>query len=193
MRYKISEYAKLKRVQYRTVWNWVKAGKVKSERTETGGVIIIDDGDNAKSETLIAIYCRVSSSENKTNLDTQAERLISYANARGYKVAKVIKEVGSGVNDQRPKLITLLKDPSLNVIIVEHKDRLTRFGFNYLQTLLAMQNRRIEVVNNIDNPKDDLMADFTAIITSFCARLYGLRRTKRKTEQLIKELEKDHV
>lgn len=193
MRYKISEYAKLKRVQYRTVWNWVKAGKVKSERTETGGVIIIDDGDNLMPKTLVAIYCRVSSGENKINLDTQAERLISYANARGYKVAKVIKEVGSGVNDQRPKLTALLKDPSLNVIIVEHKDRLTRFGFNYLETLLALQNRRIEVVNNTDNPKDDLMADFTAIITYFCARLYGLRQTKHKTEQLIKELEKDHV
>lgn len=76
MRYKISEYAKLKRVQYRTVWNWVKAGKVKSERTETGGVIIIDDGDdNVMPKTLVAIYCRVSSGENKINLDTQAKRL----------------------------------------------------------------------------------------------------------------------
>lgn len=191
MRYKISEYAKLKRVQYRTVWNWVKAGKVKSERTETGGVLIIDDGDNMVSKTLVAIYCRVSSSESKADLDSQAERLISYANARGYKVAKVIKEVGSGVNDSRPKLLALLKDPSLNLIIVEHKDRLTRFGFNYLETLLAMQNRKIDVVNNSENPKDDLMADFTAIITSFCVRLYGLRRTKRKTEQLIKSLEQD--
>ncbi len=190
MKYKISEYARLKRVQYRTVWNWVQAGKVKSERTKTGGVIVIDDGDSEKSEIAVAIYCRVSSSENKANLEAQAERLINYANACGYKVAKVIKEIGSGVNDNRPKLIAMLKDPSLNLIIVEHKDRLTRFGFNYIQTLLAMQNRRIDVVNNSESPKDDLIADFTAIITSFCARIYGLRRTKRKTEQLIKELQK---
>ncbi|WP_066803279.1 IS607 family transposase [Moraxella oblonga] len=193
MRYKISEYAKIKKVQYRTVWNWVKAGKVKSERTETGGVIIVDDGDGVMSKTLVAIYCRVSSSENKSNLDSQADRLISYANARGYQVAKVIKEVGSGVNDNRPKLVALLKDPSLNLIIVEHKDRLTRFGFNYLETLLDMQNRKIEVVNQVDSPRDDLMADFTAIITSFCARLYGLRCTKRKTKQLIKSLEQDQT
>ena len=71
----------------------------------------------------------------KTNVDSQAERLISYANARGYKVGKVIKEVGSGVNDSHPKLIVLLKDLSLNLIIVEHKDRLTRFGFNYIRNL----------------------------------------------------------
>lgn len=190
MKYKISEYAKIKKVQYRTVWNWVKAGKVKSERTETGGVLIIDDIQDELAQTNVCIYCRVSSNENKSNLDSQADRLIAYANARGYQVAKVIKEVGSGLNDNRPKLVTLLKNPSFNLIIVEHKDRLTRFGFNYLETLLTMQNRRIEVVNNIENPKEDLIADFTAIITSFCARIYGLRRTKRKTEQLIKELEK---
>lgn len=191
MKYKISEYAKIKKVQYRTVWNWVKAGKVKSERTETGGVLIVDDIQDELVTTNVCIYCRVSSSENKSNLDSQADRLIAYANARGYQVTKVIKEVGSGLNDNRPKLVALLKDPSLNLIIVEHKDRLTRFGFNYLETLLQMQNRKIEVVNQVDSPRDDLMADFTAIITSFCTRLYGLRRTKRKTEQLIRELEKN--
>lgn len=190
MKYKISEYAKIKKVQYRTVWNWVKAGKVKSERTETGGVLVIDDIQEELVQTHVCVYCRVSSSENKSNLDSQADRLVAYANARGYQVGRVVKEVGSGLNDTRPKLQAILRDPSINLIIVEHKDRLTRFGFAYLQTLLEMQNRKIEVVNQTENPREDLMADFTAIITSFCARLYGLRRTKRKTEQLIRELEK---
>lgn len=95
MKYKISEYAKIKKVQYRTVWNWVKAGKVKSERTETGGVLIIDDIQDELITTNVCIYCRVSSSENKSNLDSQADRLIAYANARGYQVTKVIKEVGA--------------------------------------------------------------------------------------------------
>lgn len=190
MKYKISEYAKIKKVQYRTVWNWVKAGKVKSERTETGGVLVIDDIQEELVQTHVCVYCRVSSSENKSNLDSQADRLVAYANARGYQVGRVVKEVGSGLNDARPKLQAILRDPSINLIIVEHKDRLTRFGFAYLQTLLEMQNRKIEVVNQTENPREDLMADFTAIVTSFCARLYGLRRTKRKTEQLIRELEK---
>jgi predicted site-specific integrase-resolvase len=74
------------------------------------------------------------------------------------------------------------------VIVVEHKDRLTRFGYNYLEQLLKMQDRRIEVINLAENGKEDLIQDFVSIVTSFCARLYGQRRSKRKTERLIAEL-----
>ena len=187
MKYKISEYAKLNHVQYRTVWNWINKGKVKIERTKTGRVLIVVD-EPVKDQT-VAVYARVSSSENKDNLERQAQRLIDYANAKGYKVEKVVKEIGSGLNDNRPKLQSLLADKSINLILVEHKDRLTRFGFNYIQTLLANSNRTVEVVNNLESPKEDLIADFTSVITSFCAKIYGQRRSKRKTEQLIKDLE----
>lgn len=187
MKYKISEYAKLNHVQYRTVWNWINKGKVKIERTKTGRVLIVVD-EPVKDQT-VAVYARISSSENKDNLERQAQRLIDYANAKGYKVEKVVKEIGSGLNDNRPKLQSLLADKSINLILVEHKDRLTRFGFNYIQTLLANSNRTVEVVNNLESPKEDLIADFTSVITSFCARIYGQHRSKRKTEQLIKDLE----
>ena len=190
MKYKISEYAKLNHVQYRTVWNWINKSKVKIERTKTGRVLIVVD-EPVKDQT-VAVYARVSSSENKDNLERQAQRLIDYANAKGYKVEKVVKEIGSGLNDNRPKLQSLLADKSINLILVEHKDRLTRFGFNYIQTLLANSDRVIEVVNNLENPKEDLIADFTSVITSFCAKIYGQRRSKRKTEQLIKELEQSN-
>jgi predicted site-specific integrase-resolvase len=190
MKYKISEYAKLNHVQYRTVWNWINKGKVKIERTKTGRVLIVVD-EPVKDQT-VAVYARVSSSENKDNLERQAQRLIDYANAKGYKVEKVVKEIGSGLNDNRPKLQSLLADKSINLILVEHKDRLTRFGFNYIQTLLANSNRTVEVVNNLENPKEDLIADFTSVITSFCAKIYGQRRSKRKTEKLIKELEQSN-
>lgn len=190
MKYKISEYAKLNHVQYRTVWNWINKGKVKIERTKTGRVLIVVD-EPVKDQT-VAVYARVSSSENKDNLERQAQRLIDYANAKGYKVEKVVKEIGSGLNDNRPKLQSLLADKSINLILVEHKDRLTRFGFSYIQTLLANSNRTVEVVNNLESPKEDLIADFTSVITSFCARIYGQRRSKRKTEKLIKELEQSN-
>lgn len=190
MKYKISEYAKLNHVQYRTVWNWINKGKVKIERTKTGRVLIVVD-EPVKDQT-VAVYARVSSSENKNNLERQAQRLIDYANAKGYKVEKVVKEIGSGLNDNRPKLQSLLADKSINLILVEHKDRLTRFGFNYIQTLLANSNRTVEVVNNLESPKEDLIADFTSVITSFCAKIYGQRRSKRKTEKLIKELEQSN-
>jgi putative resolvase len=137
----------------------------------------------------VAIYARVSSAAHKGNLDSQAERLAAYCAARGYQVAKVVKEVGSGINDSRPKLLALLEDQAIGLIVVEHKDRLTRFGFRYLDTLLNTQGRAIEVVNQAENGTEDLLADLTAIVYSFCARLYGQRRAKRKTERLVAELE----
>ena len=106
---------------------------------------------------------------------------------KGYKVHDIIKEVGSGLNDDRKKLIKILKDPSITKIVVEHKDRLTRFGFNYIKIL---SNAEIEVVNNVDNNEQDLMQDFVSLVTSFCARLYGRRRTRRVTEKIIEELTK---
>jgi predicted site-specific integrase-resolvase len=137
----------------------------------------------------VAIYARVSSAETASNLDSQAERLAAYCAARGYQVAKAVKEVGSGINDARPKLLALLEDQGVDLIVVEHKDRLTRFGFRYLDTLLKVQGRAIEVVNQAENGTEDLLADLTAIVYSFCARLYGQRRARRKTEVIVRELE----
>jgi putative resolvase len=137
----------------------------------------------------VAIYARVSSHEPQANLDRQAERLVSYCAAKGYQVSKVVKEIASGVNDSRPKLLALLEDQAITLIVVDHKDRLTRFGFRYLDTLLRGQSRALEVVNEAGNETEDLMADLTAILYSFTARLYGQRRAKRKTETVIRALE----
>ena len=68
---------------------------------------------------------------------------------------------------------------------------MARFGLNYIQKLLEIQGRSIEIVNVVESEKEDLMQDFVSIITSFCARLYGKRKTKRMTEKLIKEMEKE--
>ena len=190
-KYKISEYAKIKGVTPRTVWRWIKEGKVQIEsewiNKQHTNRVVIPESDLLK----VVVYARVSSSENKDNLDRQAERMVTYANASVYPVAEIVKEVGTGLNDHRPKLVKLLKDPSINLIVVEHKDRLTRFGFNYIETLLNLQNRGIEIVNPVTDEKDDLMSDFVSIITSFCARLYGQRCNKHKTEQLIKQLQQE--
>src|SRR5436190_5216812 len=140
---------------------------------------------------LIVVYARVSANGNRPNLDSQAERLCAYCAAKGWKVHKVVKEVGSGVNDGCKKLLALLADPTIMVIVVEHKDRLTRFGFKYIETLLAIQGRRIEVVNVMENPIEDIIADFVCILYSFCARLYGQRRAKRKTEKIVQDLREE--
>ncbi|HEU5382569.1 MAG TPA: IS607 family transposase, partial [Ktedonobacteraceae bacterium] len=136
-----------------------------------------------------AVYTRVSSAENKSDLDSQAERLVAYCTVRGYRVSKVVKEIGSGVNDNRPKFLALLADPGIGRIVIEHKDRGTRFGFRYIDTLLKTYGREIEVVNQAENSTEDLLADLTSIVYSFCARLYGQRRAKRQTEKIVQELE----
>jgi len=185
---KLSDYAKELGVSYKTVWRLWKAGKLDAFQLPTGTVIIKKKVEN-KLPAKVCIYARVSSSENKGNLSKQAERLKEYSIAHGYQIYKIVEEIGSGINDNRKKLNQILKDKSYNKLIVEHKDRLTRFGFNYIQILFNQIGKEIEIVNEEENDKQDLVQDFISIITSFCARIYGLRRSKRKTEKIIKELQ----
>src|SRR5579871_86473 len=102
---KLSEYAKRVGVSYRTAWRWWKAGKLPGYQMDTGTVIITvpDQIPPPTATTPVAIYARVSAAENRPHLDTQAERLVTYCMAKGYQVQQVVKEIGSGVNDSRPK------------------------------------------------------------------------------------------
>jgi len=93
--------------------------------------------------------------------------------------------------DKRPKLQKILSDKSITKIVVEHKDRLARFGINYIELLLKLDGREIFIVNGVEEDELDLMQDFVSIIPSFTARLYGKRRSKRKTEKIMKELKED--
>ena len=192
---KASEYAKKMSLNVRTVYRYYHNGKIKGyQDKETGTIFILNPFKNKNEDNLenkVVLYARVSSNENKNNLESQLERLRLFAIAKGYQIVKKIKEVGSGLNDNRSKLNYLLEKElnEFKILLVEHKDRLTRFGFNYIDILLKSHNKQIEVVNLVDNDKEDLIQDFLSIITSFCTRIYGQRRSKRKTEKLIKELE----
>lgn len=187
---KLSVWARQEGIAYETAWRMWKSGHIKGHQLPTG-TIIVEDAKQSITPDAVVIYARVSSSENRSNLESQAERLTQYAIVRGYRIHKTVKEVGSGVNDNRKQLLKLLDDDGYAKIIVEHKDRLTRFGFNYISVLLNKTGKSVEVVNESGNDRDDLMQDFVSIITSFCARLYGLRRSKRKTEKIIAELKKN--
>ena len=192
MKHKLTDAAKQLGLHKQTVWNYIKDGQIKATKTKNNRWYIdqteIDNymgSAKIQSDQGVAIYARVSSSENKDDLERQTDRLVQFANSRGWRVVRIEKEVARGVNDQRPKLLGLLKDADkYEYIIVEHKDRLTRFGFN----LIINNINNIYVVNEVDNEDHALMEDLVAIITSFCARLYGQRRSKRKTEKLIAEL-----
>jgi len=190
---KLSDYAKQQGVRYETAWRWFRDGKITGHRVGEH-TILVDEGSPSPAPIgRVAVYARVSSAEQKSTLDSQAERLVAYCTAKGYPTAKVVKEVGSGITDSRPKLLALLEDQGITLIVVEHQDRLTRFGFRYLETLLRGQGRSIEVVNLAENGTEDLLADLRAIVYSFCARLYGPRRAKRQTEKLVQELEAEHA
>jgi putative resolvase len=184
---RLSTYAKQLGISYQTAWRLFKDGKLNAYKLPTGTVIVREE-ESQGSEQSVAIYCRVSSSENKGNLESQKKRLLDYCAAKGYKVSRVITEVGSGINDTRKQWLSLLQDRMVRIIVVEHKDRFTRFGFTGYKTLLNTDGRDIEVVNEAENGKEDLLQDLISIITSFCARLYGQRRCKMKTEKIIQEL-----
>ncbi len=186
----LSEYARKMGVRYETAWQWYKAGTIKGQQMPTGTIIIDAPLETApRPVPQIAIYARVSAAENRSHLEAQAERLITYCEAKGYQIAQVVKEVGSGVNDQRPKFLQLLASSAITTIVVEHQDRATRFGFPYLETLLAQQGRRIEVVNLAENGREELVSDLVAMVYSFAARLHGQRRAQRKTTAIQAILE----
>jgi predicted site-specific integrase-resolvase len=184
---KLSQYAALHGVTYRTAWNRYRSGKIPNARMDNTGHVIIDDTKSSVPDKT-AVYARVSSSENKTNLSSQSKRVQEFCSAKGWVISVVVEECGSGLNDSRAKLLKLLTDPTITRIVVEHKDRLTRFGFNYLTTLWKGE---IVIINEVIEDEKDLMQDFVSLVTSFTARLYGKRRSKRNTEKLIKELQSD--
>ena len=192
---KASEYAKKMSLNVRTVYRYYHNGKIKGyQDKETGTIFILNPFKNENNEdnlkNKVVLYARVSSSENKTNLESQLEKLRLFASAKGYQIVKEIKDIGSGLNDNRSKLNELFEKELNNfeILLVEHKDRLTRFGFNFIDILLKSHNKKMEVINLVDNNKEELIQDFVSVITSFCARIYSQRISKRKVEKLIKEL-----
>lgn len=188
---KLSEYAKQNNITYRTAWEHFRKGLINGARQLPTGTIVIDEIKPIRKRKYVVIYARVSSSENKGNLENQAKRLTEYCNANGWRVKEVIKEIGSGLNDSRKKLLKILKEEKATIIVVEHKDRLTRFGFQYINEACIKFGCKIHIVNDINNDEQDLMQDFVSLVTSFCARLYGKRRSRRKTEALIEKLKNE--
>lgn len=186
---KLSQYARQQGISYSTALRWWHQGVIRGYQAPSGTIIVETEVRQLERQERVVIYARVSSAEHKENLERQAERLVQYCMVRGYQVAQVVKEIAPGVNDSRPKLLALLKDRQATRIVVEHKDRLTRFGFRYLETLLELQGRTIEVVNVAENDNEELIDDLVAIVYSFAARLYGQRRAKRQTERFVQELQ----
>ncbi len=185
---KLSHYARERGITYRTAWEHYRLGKINGAFMDDTGHVVIPD-TTPLIQPRAAIYARVSSSENKADLESQAQRLVQYATARGWQVVEVVKEIGSGVNDHRKKLEQLLQGGTWNILVVETKDRLTRFGFHHFETLLPLVGKRIEVVNMAQDSQTNLMEDLVAVIYSFSARMYGLRRSRHATQRIVTAIE----
>ena len=184
---KLSDYAKMKSVTYRTVWNRFKQGKLPNAYMDEFKHIYVKlEDSNCSNKTIV--YARVSSNDRKESLKEQQARLENYATLNNLMVIDSFKEIASGMNDSRPILTKILERDDWDILLIENKDRLTRFGFNYIKTLCESKGKKIIVTNASENDKEDLMKDLISIIYSFSARMYGLRRKKNK-QDIIKFIE----
>lgn len=183
LRVKLSEWAKTQGITYRTAWEWFKAGTLPvPARQLPTGTILVDAPKSPMGRT--AVYARVSSHDQKSNLDGQVARCVAFANERGLPVSETVSEIGSGMNGRRKKLLRLLSDRTIENIVVEHRDRLMRFGAEYVEAALAGRGARLLVVDESEL-QDDLVQDMIAVLTPFCARLYGRRSARNRAKKLI--------
>ena len=191
----VKEWAEREHLHPQTVWKWCRTGKmpVPVERTPSGMWLVHDPkyetpvlSDTRQSRTVC--YARVSSAGQKADLQRQADRLKAFARSMGVEAPEIVTETGSGMDDKRRKLKRLLADPTVGMIIVEHRDRLARMNAGLVESALKAQGRRIIVVDDTESD-DDLVRDMTDALTSFCARLYGRRAVKNKVQAALRAAE----
>lgn len=183
---KLSDWAKKRGISYKTAWRWFKKGTlptgVRMEQLSSGTVVVTEATPEAIST--VGLYARVSSPDQKSDLEAQLGRLVAYANGQGWIVSRAVAEAGSGLNGHRPELMKLLADPEVSAVVVEHRDRLMRFGAEYVESALSAQGRKLIVVDPSE-VKDDLVQDMLEVLASFCARLYGRGSAKNKARKAI--------
>lgn len=187
---KLRQYAQERGILYRTAWEHFRLGKIPGAYKDNTGHIIVPDR-SPELDRKVAVYARVSSAAHRDSLDRQAERVQQWCQTNGYEVVRVVKEVGSGVSDTRPKLTRLFEHDDYGLLVVEHKDRLTRFGWNWLDMLARARGKELVVINAAATDEADLMQDMLAIVYSFTAKLYGARRAKAARDAIVEATEGD--
>ena len=186
----LRQTAEILNVSTRTLLRWIENGKIRAVRLPSGRIRIPQTEierilRGAKEARRAAIYARVSGADQREDLERQIEKLREYCRAKGYEVVAELKDVGSGLKADRKglqKLFRLVAEKKIDVVAITYKDRLTRFGYQYLEWWFMENGMRIEVALG-EEPKDayqELMEDLIAIITSFAGRLYGIRSRKKK-------------
>ncbi len=207
----ITEASEILGLHKDTLRRWDKAGKLTPVRTsgghrkyrlsqvkELGGMEIPSDDLPKKNEEKIAVYCRVSSHDQKVkgDLDRQKARVLQYCVDKSYNVVVCYDEVGSGMNDQRAKLNKLMKmaiAKEITKIVVEHTDRLTRFNYHFIETFFESHGVKVEFMEQVLNAgfENELVSDMLALMASFSAKIYGKRSAsnRKKNTELKKGVE----
>jgi putative resolvase len=181
-------------VHYQTAWKWFRDGTlpVPSRQTATGTILVDDPSARVETRAGVGLYARVSSADQRDHLDRQLGRLSVWATQSGLAPTRTVAEVGSGLNGSRPELRKLLADSTVGTVVVEHRERLARFGVEYVEAALAATGRRLVVVEDRE-VDDDLARDITRVFMSMCARFYGRGSAKRRAERALRAAAEDEA
>lgn len=209
--YTTKQAAEFLNVAVSTIIRWDNEGKIHSLRTPGGHRRFTEEelqrvlGIQAPSQPTglrAALYARVSTKkqQNTGNLDRQMERLREQAQKQGYEIVIALSETASGVNENRPKLhrlLRMIRDGEVDIVVVEYKDRLARFGYRYLERYITDFGAEVDVLEDQTangNTHEELVKDLIAIVTSFSARIYGARGASvvKRVKRVLKD-ENDHT
>ncbi|MEF3118989.1 IS607 family transposase [Streptomyces chrestomyceticus] len=187
----LTEWAKSQSVHPQTAYRWFREGTLPVPAQRVGPrTILVNVKANAAPEAVggLGLYARVSSHDQKDDLERQVARLTRWAAATGRPVVRVESEISSGMNGARSKAQRLLADPAVTTVVVEHKDRLGRMNVELVEAALAAHGRRLVVLDD-GEVEDDLVRDVVEVLTSFCARLYGRRSAKNRARKALQAAE----
>jgi putative resolvase len=186
----LADWAESVGVNRHTAYRWFREGTLPVPAERVGRLILVKTAATPDSAGGVVVYARVSSHDQRSDLDRQVARLTEWATVVGMQVGQVVCEVGSGLNGKRPKLRRMLSDPDAKVIVVEHRDRLARLGVEHLEAALAAQGRRI-VVADPGETTDDLVRDMIEVLTLMCARLYGRRGARNRAMRALRAAKRE--
>ncbi|MEV4756087.1 IS607 family transposase [Micromonospora sp. NPDC049559] len=182
----LKEWAAATGISYATARRRYESGTLPVPAYRLGRLIMVGEPltGAAPDAGQVVVYARVSSADQMPDLDRQVARVTVWATGQRLAVDRVVTEVGSAFDGHREKFLALLRDPSVSTIVVEHRDRFSRFGAEYVEAALSAQGRRLLVVDpsEVDG---DLVRDVTEILTSLCARLYGRRAAGNRVRRAV--------
>ncbi|MER5337504.1 IS607 family transposase [Micromonospora sp. NPDC002717] len=183
----LTEWARAQGISPHTAYRWFRNGTLPVPAQRVGPrTILVNVEANSTAEAVggLGLYARVSSPDQRSDLERQVARLSTWAVKAGHRIVRVEAEVGSGMNGSRSKARRLLADPDVTTVVVEHKDRLGRMNVELVEAALSAHGRRLVVLDD-GEVADDLVRDMVEVLTSFCARLYGRRSARDRARKAL--------